>query len=259
MALLNKVENLDGVSESLHEHYKPVEGGGYSLDVSGMILEESVVGLKNSLNEVIANRDGLKKELNPFKEAGLTDPLKILQDLTDYQELKKIDPSKEADKLAAERTEIVIREKSQEFLTKLKSLEDESSGYKKKFEQSVLTNAISNAISKHDGISDLLAPMLKERVRFDGEKVTVLDNMGMIDRNNAGAEKTLEELIIEIKENETFHGAFKGMIKAGSGKNPASPGAHTGANGKIRIKNGDVATIAAHMADVKAGNVEFYY
>ncbi len=92
------VDSLDAAPEALRDAYVERDGKFFLNVVSkeGFALED-VSGLKTALGKERTRADNLEKTSAKFKDI---DPDKARAALTELEELKQIDPAKEADKLA---------------------------------------------------------------------------------------------------------------------------------------------------------------
>jgi hypothetical protein len=228
MAIKAIIDKLEDVPEALREHYRAGtkdEGteGKFVLGVeavAGWSLED-VTGLKSALGKERTQRETLERTVVKFKDI---DPEKALAALTELEELKKLDPSKEADKIANTKFEAakaqLLENHKREIgerdgkLTKLTGLVDNLARRQE---------AIA-AIAAEKGSVDLLLPhvlsVTRSEIGDDAEavRIKVLQPDGNERVNGKGEAMSIRELVAEMKQNETFARAFDGEGHSGTGK-----------------------------------------
>lgn len=202
--------------------------GKFYLDVvpvSGFALED-VTGLKTTLGAERTQRSNLEKTLEKFKDL---DPEKARTALTELEELRAIDPQKEADKLAntkfeAAKSQLVSKHNQEKTL-----IEQRNAFLVKTVEELLVDSVATAAIAEAKGSIELLLPHVKSstRVKEDNGKfsVEVIDKDGNSRiADSKGGAMSIKGLIAEMRESETFGRAFEGDGVTGSGKRPGSPG-----------------------------------
>lgn len=228
MAIKAIIDKLDDAPEALREHYRAGtkdEGaeGKFVLgveSVGGWALED-VSGLKSALGKERTTRENLEKTVVKFKDV---DPDKALAALAELEELKKLDPSKEADKIANTKFEAA---KAQLLDSHKREIEARDGRLGK------LTGLVDNlarrqeaiaAIAAEKGSVDLLLPhvlsVTRSEIGDDAEavKIKVLQSDGNERVNGKGEAMSIRELVAEMKQNETFARAFDGDGHTGTGK-----------------------------------------
>lgn len=222
MAIKAIVTKLEDAPEALREHYAEKDGKFYlSVDaVDGYALED-VTGLKSALGAERTKREQLEAAVVKFKDL---DPDKARAALTELEELKKIDPSKEADKIANTKFEAA---KAQLMESHKREIEARDGRLGK------LTGLVDNlarrqeaiaAIAAEKGSVDLLLPhvlsVTKSEIGDEAEavKIKVLQPDGNERVNGKGEAMSIRELVAEMKGSETFARAFDGDGHTGSGK-----------------------------------------
>lgn len=227
MALKAILEKLDDAPEALREHYAEKDGKFYlSVDaVDGYALED-VSGLKSALGKERTTREALEKQVVKFKDL---DPDKALAALAELEELKKIDPSKEADKIANTKFENakaqLLEQHGREVETRdgrIKLLESTV--------ESLLVDAVATAaLAEAKGSVELLLPHVRKHTRVkeaDGKfTVEVIDGEGNGRIADAkGTPMDIKGLVAEMRGSDTFARAFDGDGHSGSGKEIDNPG-----------------------------------
>lgn len=227
MALKAIVEKIEDAPEDLRDHYTEVDGkfvlavepvGGYAL--------EDVSGLKSALGKERTARETLERDVVRFKDI---DPDKARTALAELEELKKIDPASEADKIANTKFEAAktqLLEKHGQDLSerdgRIKTLTGAVDGL-------VREQRATAAIAEAKGAVDLLLPHVlrfTRTVEKDGKfsvEVIDADGNGRI-ADSKGTPMTIKDLVAEMRQSETFGRAFDGEGHSGSGKQPDNPG-----------------------------------
>lgn len=227
MALKAILDSIEDAPESVREHYTERDGkfvlgvepvGGYAL--------EDVSGLKSALGKERTTREKLERDVIAFKDL---DPAKARAALAELEELKALDPAKEADKIASAKFEAAktqLLEKHNADITeregRIKTLSGAVDGL-------VREQRATAAIAEAKGAVDLLLPHVlrfTRTVEKDGKfSVEVIDaeGNGRI-ADSKGSPMTIKDLVAEMRQSETFGRAFDGDGHSGSGKQQDSPG-----------------------------------
>tara|TARA_R110002051_G_scaffold22502_5_gene58174 strand:+ start:1365 stop:2132 length:768 start_codon:yes stop_codon:yes gene_type:complete len=230
MALKAVLDTIDDAPEALREHYTEQDGkfvlaveavGGYAL--------EDVSGLKSALGKERTRAEKLERDVVAFKDL---DPAKARTALAELEELKALDPAKEADKIANTKFEAAkaqLLEKHNADLTerdgRIKTLNGAVDGL-------VREQRATAAIAEAKGAVDLLLPHVlrfTRTVEKDGKfSVEVIDADGNCRIGDSkGSPMTIKDLVAEMRGSETFGRAFDGDGQSGSGKQQDNPGGGT--------------------------------
>jgi len=185
------------------------------------IAAESERGLR-------ANRDKLLAELKELKQSVDPEEYKALKAEAEKREEEKAKAAGKFDELRQKMMKQFEDEKSG-LLQKAQTAEQRLSEYVRK------TEAI-RAISKVDGIAELLEPHVLSRLRTelkeDGTaEVVVVDAKGEPRIGEKGEMMTVDQLLAEMKENDVFAPAFRGSRASGGGATGS------GAGGRAAGKN----------------------
>lgn len=222
MAIKAIVTKLEDAPEALREHYAEKDGKFYlSVDpVDGFALED-VTGLKSALGAERTQRERLEATVVKFKDL---DPDKARAALTELEELKKLDPTAEADKLANTKFESakaqLLEKHGQEIGQRDERIQKLTGAMDKLVRQAAATAAIAEA----KGSVELLLPHVLANTRVketdDGEFVVeVVDAKGNVRIGDAkGAPMDLKGLVAEMRQSETYARAFEGDGHSGTGK-----------------------------------------
>jgi len=210
------------------------------------------------LNEIKTDRDSLKKEFKPFKEAGLTDINDVLTKLSDYDKLKEIDPEKEAGKLVAERVDVVNREWTKKYNEDINVKTSENDKLIGQLRNMKIDDAIRDAADKTQANTLLITPIIKQHIRFNEDgNIYIKDpikNSPELDK--IGKNLDLRGKFEQMREDPNYMPLFHGTGNAGSGSK-GQPAPVMGSNGKIRIRRNDQEAKNKYISEIAKGNVEF--
>ncbi len=221
MAIKAILEKLDDAPEALREHYTEKDGkfvlgvepvGGYAL--------EDVTGLKSALGAERTQREKFERDVIRFKDI---DPDKARTALAELEELKKLDPTAEADKIANTKFEGAKAQLLEKHAADL-GVRDERIGHLSKTVDVLVREQRATAeIAEAKGSIDLLMPIVLAQTRTvekDGRFVTeVIDDKGNVRIGDSnGNPMTMKELVAELRASEKFGRAFEGDGHSGSGK-----------------------------------------
>lgn len=255
MALKALLESLDGLNDDLKAHYVEKDGkfvlgvepvGGYSL--------EDVSGLKTALGKERTQREKLERDVVKFKDI---DPDKARTALTELEELKKLDPASEADKIANGKFEAakaqLLEKHTKEIGTRDERINTLSGAVDKLLREAQATAAIADA----KGSVELLLPHVLAHTRVkevDGKFIVeVIDHDGNVKISDAkGTPMTIQGLVAEMRASDTFGRAFDGSGHSGSGKQPGSGG------GGAAVKKSDFKTEKERAAWVEKNGLTAY-
>lgn len=227
MALKAIVEKLEDIAEPLREHYRAgaaEEGleGRFVLAVEGSsgYALENVDGLKSALGKERTTREKLERDVVKFKDI---DPDKARTALAELDELKKLDPAKEADKIANGKFEAAKAQLIQAHQTEIGQRE-ERIGHLARTVEGLLVDAVATtALAEAKGSVELLLPHVRAHVKvkeLDGKfGVEVVDKDGNARIADAkGTPMDIKGLVAEMRQSETFGRAFEADGHDGQGK-----------------------------------------
>lgn len=230
MALKALVESIEDVSEDQRGLYKETDGK-FVLQVepvSGYALE-NIEGLKTTLGKEMTKRKALEKDVLKFKDI---DPDKAREALVKLEELGNYDPTKEADKIVAERVDAAKRQLLDKHTKEIQDRDGKVGSLTKTIESLLIDNAATGALAELKGSVNLLLPHVKNRTRVretDGKYIVeVIDGEGNARIGNAkGDPMTIKELVQEMRQSEEFGRAFEGIGQSGGGMPPGNNGGGT--------------------------------
>jgi len=229
-AVIDDIETLD---EGVRDFYtKDEESGVYKLNVKeskGYVLE-NVEALKSTLTKVRREAKDYEKKYTEVSKKYAGIDLEEYNDIkSKYEELSKIDPNKEADRLLQEKLEAETK-KIEKRLTKqweskidteYKPYVDKYSKVESQLRKQLVENAAVSAIVAEKGDVDLLRPHLESRIKFEmndqGEfEKYIIDTDGEPLYNNKGEKMSEQEFVATVLKGK-FPGAFKSDAKSGGG------------------------------------------
>lgn len=240
MALKAIVEKLEDVAEPMREHYRAGtadEGteGKFVLGVeavSGFTLE-NVDGLKSALGKERTRADKAEGLTVKFKDL---DPDKARAAMTELEELKKLDPSAEADKIANTKFEAAKAQLLEKHASELTERDERNKHLSSTVESLLIDAAATAALAEAKGSVELLLPHVKSHTRVkevDGKFVVeVVDKDGNGRIGDAkGTPMDIKGLVAEMRQSSTFARAFDGSGQSGGG---TQAGQGTGGTGDLK-------------------------
>lgn len=233
MALKAILDKIEDAPEALRDHY--IAGtadngaeGKFVLAVEsvGGFALENVDGLKSALGKERTTREGLEKTVVKFKDL---DPDKARTALAELEELKKLDPASEADKIANTKFEAAKTQLLEKHQTEVGERDGRIKFLSDTVDELVRQERATAAIAAAKGSIDLLLPHVLKNTRTverNGKfAVDVIDAEGNVRIADAkGTPMGLADLVAEMREKDTFARAFDGEGHTGSGKQPDNPG-----------------------------------
>ncbi len=230
MALKATLESLEGLDDTMKVLYKPHDGK-FRIDVEGVEFAEDVAALKNAFARTKEEASTAKAALKSFD--GL-DAEAAREALAKVEEFSKIDPAKEADKLAQQRVDAWVAKESKKYQAEIETREARVKSLKAALESSLIDTAAMEAITSEKGRAKALLPHVKSAVRVrevDGKYVVeVLDASGNPRIGDAqGNPMTIRQFVAELKTDPDFQPLFEGTNQGGSGA--GGSGAAGGAGG----------------------------
>lgn len=180
-------------------------------------LEESGAGMKRKMDELLKE----KKQL--------ADRLKAIPDDFDPEQYAKLQSLAEKQREIEERASGWDKLKGDlvsKHQAELQKVAGERDQWVKRYQDNAVRTAMLDAITKADGIPQLLEPLIRAQVRFDEkEGVIVVDGDGNPRlKDGSGKALGIEELIAELKANELYSGAFKASGASGGGAGGSARG-----------------------------------
>ena len=232
-AVVKDIEQIEETQRSLYRHDE--ESGMHILDVEsvdGWSLED-VQGLKKALGAARGNVSDLEGKLYQFE--GI-DPKKAKQALKKVDEFSKIDPEKEADRIAEEKFKSVESQLVEKHTSEKAELQGEIQSLKGLVDKLGVDAKLDIAMDKAGVIpegKDILKPyvrkFLKPEIKGDDLEVNVIDeNGGPIIKDGSANHMDLNDLVVSMKEKLPH--IFKGSGQSGSSSKTSNQASQTYAN-----------------------------
>jgi hypothetical protein len=250
MAFKAFLNSLEGVPEEWHTAYRKLEGesAGYQLDVEpvgGWTLED-VGALRRSYENESERRREAANNLKEWEGIGI--PLSdVTTGLAELEELRRIDPEKEAEKLAQKKLEAGIEEVRTSANKEIETRDGRITRLTKALEDRLVVDVAREALAKHGGSEALLMPHIERQVKIewgddDTPIVKVLNDQGSPRMKDVktGALMGIEDLVLSMKETKDYGGAFSGAGAAGGGaggSGESSPAGGAGDSGEPKHRN----------------------
>lgn len=228
------IAKLEDVSEALRSEYRPgtadegLEGHFVlKVDAVGGFALENVEGLKSALGRERKRADTAEGKIKKF---GDLDPDAARAALDELNELKAIDPKKEADRLAAAKVEAATKQLIEKHTAELTGATTRAESYLGQVRALLIDNVATAALAEHKGSVELLLPHVQRHTRLketdDGKFVVeVVDKDGNPRIGDSkGTPMTVGQLVAEMKASDAYGRAFEGTGASGSGKQPDKAG-----------------------------------
>lgn len=228
------IDNLESVPEAVRGEYRPGtaddgQEGKFVLQVEGSNgwgLED-VSGLKNALGRERTRADKAESKIKKF---GDLDPEAAREAIEKIAEFQAIDPKKEGDRIAKEKIDAAIKQIVEKHSVELDGLNKKAGGYLGKVKALLIDNVATTALAEHKGSVDLLLPHVQRNTRLketdDGNFVVeVVDKDGNVRIGDSkGTPMTVQQLVAEMRQSQTFGRAFEGSGTSGGGTQPSNGG-----------------------------------
>jgi len=264
MALKAIIGALADAPEALRGEYRPgtkEEGleGRFVLSVdgeSGWALE-NVNGLKTAVSSERAAREKAETALRAFGEMK---PDEVSRQLARLTELEKIDPAKEADRLAEAKAQARIDQLAAKHATELQKAQATADKAMSGLKTRTMQSAINEALSQADALNpEALRLKLQSHIRLketenpdDPFRVEVIDTSGNPLVDNRGAPLALGGFMEELRRDQVWATSFRPAGKTGSGAQGAAGGA-----GKTMSRQAFEAMAPAEQAKIATSGVSF--
>jgi hypothetical protein len=249
-------EKKEDIPENLQDFYVEQQDGKFWLDSDGF---EDVGGLKTALSKERQAAREAATALKAFKDAGIDDPTQVTDLVARLEELSKLDPSKEADKIVKEKVEALKKQLLTEHQKDLQKHIKENEELSAQLSKVLIDASALSAISEAKGAPELLLPIIHQRTRMRRNEqgvfvAEVLDATGTprIGDSN-GNPMTVKQLVDELRGSDIFGRAFEGNDQRGTGGPPKGTPSHGSATGVTRIQAGDQEAINANLEAIASG------
>jgi len=256
MALKALIKVLDEVDESLHGEYRALpDDGGFVLDVvetEGFALE-NLTGLRNTLQTQKTTLQSNKDKLNAWGEL---DPSKVKASLIKLTELESADPDAEV----SEKVKLGLATHKAQFETALGEKDTTIEGLNKAIEGLLVDSTAMAALSEAKGEAKLLLPHIKTQCKViqndAGEySVNVLDHNGnarIAIADGQTRDFTIDDLVEEMRADDTFGLAFEATPKSGTG-GPSDHRRKPSGDGVRVLDSASHDSISGNLSDIAEG------
>ncbi len=256
MALKAIVESPEELPEGLEDHYRERDGKFLlQVEAVGGLALEDVSGLKSTLGKT---KRGLEEAQRGLAKFGDLDPERVKSDLARLEELSRLDPETEADRIAENKIKARESQLLEQHKKELDSLVQGQETLKGQLQKVLIDAAATKAIAENDGAIELLLPHVRAQARLkqlDGGDyaVEVVGPDGTPRIGDArGAPMTIDQLVEEMRSSKAYARAFDGSGQAGGGT-PSSTGG--GAPAVHRVDIGDQAALNNSIEAIAKGEV----
>lgn len=231
------------------------------------LAEEKAAGLKANRDKAHEARIKAQNELNAFNELGGLETFKSL--IEQQNEAKAIAEQAEKARIEASGD---INALNESHKAQVASLQETINDLQNNMVNDRITAEVNKAISSHNGISDLLEPVVMGRIKGKmteaGVSLHISNDDGSIMLNEDGTQATVNDLVKSLKSNETLGVAFKASGKSGTGSiqsssmvmtpdvvlDPKAEGFNLTAALEYSAKNPEAAKNAARQAGIKVND-----
>lgn len=249
MTLKAVLENIADAPEAVRDFYSEQDGkfvlnvepvGGYAL--------EDVSGLKSALGKERTTREALEKQVVRFKDI---DPDKAMSALQELEELRAIDPTKEADKIADSKFNAAKAQLLEKHEGELKARDERSKHLSGTIDHLLREQRATTALAEAKGAVELLLPHVLKNTRTverdGGFEVEVVDPDGNVRIDGKGNNMSIKDLVAEMRQSDLYGRAFEASGKNGTGMAPNSGSG--GGTGTLKRSKMSAADKAAYMTE----------
>lgn len=233
-------------------HFVKLDNGTFRADIkpSGGLALEDASGLRSALESERTEVKSHKTRLAQFE--GL-DPVAAREALSNVEAMKNWTPEKKVQ----EKINDTEKQVTDKFTKQVDAEKQRAEKYRTNYQKTIRTNQLLEAIGKHDGVQEILIPVLERMTvveeQPDGSMVTrVIDektgNIRLSQRTGATGNMEVEELVEALKTDikSPYRVAFRAGVKSGSGQGRTDVGG--GNAGSLRISASDARDPAKYRA-----------
>jgi len=217
--MIKDLKELPGaLGEALKEFYRKLDDGTYQLD--GYEDDEA---LKSALTKERSRANGYEKDLKAWKEAGIDDPGKVRDLLGQVEELSRLDPKKEAEKIAEQKINLIRSQLAEQAGKESKELKAKNQSLTAQLSNEKIDSHATKLLAEHKCKSiKVLLPHIKNAVKMAEDAqgnwaVQVVDEAGNPRIGKDAKNMNLVDLVNEMKASPDFAFAFDGSGTKGSG------------------------------------------
>jgi len=233
MALKARLEALEGLDDSVKGLYRQ-DGEVFLLDVEGVDgwALEDIGGLRTTVQKERKAAREATAALSAYKlpDGNFLDPTDALDAIVRVEEFSKLDPEKDAEKLAAKKIEDARTVINAEWQNKEASWKDREGKLLMAASHLAINTSVDLAIGDPEvrGISKalkpVLLPMIGSKEDENGRIVTFVRDPGDPDHPrvnpSTGKDFTIKEAALEVKKDADLQGLFLPPERKGGGPTP---------------------------------------
>lgn len=216
------VDSLESLQESQRVFYDKEKGEDGKFHLKKEVAELVKKSQANSeFSKIVEQQNSQIQKLTETvdKLGKTTEVNSILKDVINNSKEPK-EPTKEPTKdnnPPEENPELVVlRKQNNDLVEQLKVKEQQE-------QQALLEKTVKNSITKHNGVFDLLFPLIKDKIALKDGEVVVVNEAGQVKFSDKTAKQmTLDELIDGYKTHPTYKTCFKDSSVPGANIEPAS-------------------------------------
>jgi len=223
MKLQPVLENLDDVTEELHENYEKGEDGKFHLTLVKDLVpakdqdtfDELKGALDNERKVTGESKRQLRELVSSVEAMGGLDALKELRESESDRQKSNLEKKGEYDKL--------LDQVKAEHTTETEKLLKANEGLVKRLDREIRGRQIAEAISELEGNPNLLQPILMAKTTLVGDaaageelRVEIQEN-GVAQVDGDGKLLSVKGYVERLRDDEDYAGAFKGSGNSGGG------------------------------------------
>lgn len=220
MTLPLEVKALDEVPDGVKDFYSETEDGVFRLDIEGAVEA-------SKLKEFRDNNIRLMKELEKYKGVDL-DRLAALEKAEEERELREAELAGEWEK-AKEKLLAQEAKRHNKLQQELDEAREQMSGLRREMANRDKTVAAIEALEVVGGYPSVMTDHVVKRLKLDDEGKVVATGLD-------GEEKTVKELVAEMRDSEEFRVGFKPSGATGGGATGHSGGGAAGIRTRADLK-----------------------
>ena len=211
------LDSLEGLDENQANLYAEQDGKFYLQvePVDGYALE-NVQGLKSSLQKERTSAKALLKKLNAFDGLDAIEAKEAMEQL-------QIGNTKNAEETKAQ-IDALKSQLSAKHAKEIETLNSSLSSMREQMSHELIKSKALESLAKHGGNAELLMPHIMTQTKLeelDGKfSAVVIDTNGdtrISSATNSMDNMTIEELVEQMRNSDTFAPAFSGSGATGSG------------------------------------------
>lgn len=287
MALKAILETIEGLAEDIVAHYKEKTIDGvkkFYLDVTGVdgLALEDVTALKTTITTLRKSEKTLRKDVDTGEDAlrkheakfegvdpkAAKEAIGKMEEMANWNGDEKIaDASKVATEKAEAAAQVRIDKIAADNNEKVTGLDAKLKSSQAQLHEAIVETKIRQAIGDLEGNAGLLYPHVLAQVKMvesdNGKFAPQVLNAAGDQRYKdevAGTFMNINDLVTEMRDNETYAPCFKGTGSSGAGKRGSGDGdgnkKPASKDKKVKhIKHDDAAAVSENLEGIANGSV----